>query len=308
MPNIVDEHSQSCLVVIAGPTAVGKTQVAINLAKKLNAEIISADSRQFYQGMETGTAAPSGKQLGEVKHHFIGNLNVTETTNVYDYERKVLKLLKDLFSKNQFVVLTGGSGLYLNAICYGIDELPDADEQIRFKLKKELETAGIESLQKKLLDLDPEYYHEVDLKNPNRLMRAIEVCLITDEPFSKLRKHQPKKRPFQIIQIGLELPREELFERIYKRVDQMMIEGLQKEAKGLVNYRNYNALKTVGYKELFDYFDGECTLDEAVEKIKINTRKYAKRQMTWLKKNTDIRWFSPSQTDEILQYVFECCN
>lgn len=291
------------LIVITGPTAVGKTKLAIDLAMKMKTEIISADSRQFYKDLQIGAAIPSPEELSKVPHHFIGEFPLTKEYNVFDYEHEVLKLLDALFQNKQSVILVGGSGLYINAVCYGMDQLPDADHQIRKELKDILRDKGIESLQKTLKSMDPDYYSIVDLNNPNRLIRAIEVCRATGKKFSDLRSNKPQKRPFRIVIIGLNLPREELFRRINERVDRMMAAGLLEEARSLRKYSHLNALNTVGYKELFQYFDDKITLGEAIEKIKVNTRKYAKRQITWFKKDNNIHWFSPYDRAGIMKYL-----
>lgn len=282
--------SNPTLIVIVGPTAVGKTSAGIHLAKQLQTEIISSDSRQFYKEMSIGTARPTPEELATVPHHFIGHLSIHDTYNVSQFEHDALMKLDELFQKHATVVMVGGSGLYINAVCEGIDELPDPDESLRMELKELLKNEGVETLAAKLKELDSDYYNQVDRANPNRLLRALEVCITTGIPYSKLRKMQPKQRPFQIQKIGLTLPREELNKRIETRVDQMMKDGLLAEVESLLPYRNLNALNTVGYKELFEYLDGNWTLDQAIEKIKTNTRRYAKRQMTWFRRDAGIKW------------------
>ncbi|UBM61063.1 tRNA (adenosine(37)-N6)-dimethylallyltransferase MiaA [Candidatus Sulfidibacterium hydrothermale] len=296
------------LLVILGPTASGKTGVAIRLAKYLKTEIISADSRQFYREIPIGTAAPTEEQLREVPHHFVGNLSLQDDYNVSRFERDVLKLLEQKFRQHEVIIMAGGSGLYIDAVCKGIDALPDPDPQLRQTLEKQWKQQGIAMLQQQLEELDPDYYAVVDRQNPKRLMRAIEVCLQTGKKYSELRLNRPAERDFRILKIGLNLPRQELFERIHQRTDQMLENGWLEEARRVLPFREKNALNTVGYKELFAFFDGKMTLEEAVEKIKTNTRRYAKRQLTWFKRDTDIHWFSPEETDSILAFVRERIN
>lgn len=291
------------LVVICGPTAIGKTELSIQLAKELGTEIISADSRQFYREMNIGTAKPSPAQLSAVKHHLIGHLSIQDTYNVSMFEQDALYILKEIFRTKSHAILCGGSGLYIDALCRGIDDLPDADTEIRKKLQDQLDNEGIESLQKELQILDPEYYAEVDRNNPKRLMRAIEVCRIAGKKYSDLRKSQPKSREFNIIKIGLNTDREKLFDRINRRTERMIEKGLLKEVMGLRPYKNENALNTVGYKEIFNYLDGSTELAHAIEKIKTNTRRYAKRQLTWFKKDPSIQWFEPGQFYTILEFI-----
>lgn len=293
------------LIVIVGPTAVGKTKVAIELASSLNTEIISADSRQFYADLKIGTAAPDSHDLALVKHHFVGHLGLADYYNVSSFEQDVLRLLNGQSLNSNIAVLVGGSGLYIDAVCKGIDEFPDADEVLRKQLKEELAVGGLEKFALKLKDLDPEYYEVVDRKNPNRILRAIEVCLATGVTYSSLRNNPDKNRPFRIVKIGLNRPREELFEIIHNRVDMMMKAGLLKEVEGLLEYRELNSLNTVGYKELFNFLDGTWTLELAIEKIKTNTRRYAKRQLTWFNRDKDIHWFLPEDLQGIQQFIQE---
>jgi len=287
------------LIVIAGPTAVGKTAVAIEVAKKLQTEIISADSRQFYREMTIGTAKPSVEELTQVKHNFINSHSITENFSVGDFEREGLTLLEDIFQTHDTAILVGGSGLYIKAICEGFDELPPASAQLREKLNKEFEEKGIAYLQEKLRDADPVYYQQVDLNNPQRLIRALEVTEASGKPFSSYRKSVINKRPFECIKIGLNLPREILYQRINDRVDDMIKQGLLDEVRSLLPYRTLNALNTVGYSELFDYFDGKIGLPGTIELIKQNTRRFAKRQLTWFRKDKDIKWFEASNTELI---------
>ncbi|MDL2227521.1 tRNA (adenosine(37)-N6)-dimethylallyltransferase MiaA [Odoribacter sp. OttesenSCG-928-L07] len=281
------------LIVVTGPTASGKTSTAIKLAKELNCEIISSDSRQFYKEMKIGTAVPSVEELNSVKHHFVGNLSIHENYNVSKYEEEVLATLDKLFAKNNFAILCGGSGLYIDAVVNGVDYFPDPDPELRKDLKELYENDGINSLREKLKIIDPEYYLEVDLYNPIRIIRALEVFYSTGEKYSELRKNESKTRHFNIIKFYIDYNRETLYDRINNRVDEMIREGLLEEAKTLYQYKSLTALKTVGYRELFDHFDGKYTLDEAIEKIKTNTRRYAKRQITWYKRDKDYIYVSP---------------
>ena len=295
---------QSILVVILGPTASGKTDLAIKVAKWLDTEIISADSRQFYREISIGTAKPSAEQLVAVKHHFIGHISITENYNISRFEKDAIRLLEKLFETNRVLVMTGGSGLYIDAVCNGIDEQPEHDPAIRHLLKEEYKAKGIKYLQKELLSLDPTYYREVDLSNPNRLMRALEVCKMTGNPYSSYRKGHRQQRAFRTVKFGILVSRELLAERINRRVDEMMATGLVEEAKANYSFRNLNALNTVGYKEIFEYLDGNCSLEEAVEKIRINTRRYAKRQMTWFRKDPGIIWIDQEKEQELKGIIY----
>lgn len=296
------------LVVIAGPTAVGKTDIAIELAKTWDSEIISADSRQFYREMCIGTAKPGLLQLEAVKHHFVGQLSIHEYFNVSKFETEVLQLLNQLFVSHDLVFLVGGSGLYLDAVCRGIDDFPDPDPELRAYLKGIYVDEGIAKLQESLKLIDPEYYTTVDLQNPNRLLRALEVCYTTGKTFSEQRLNSSKKRDFQIVKIGLNLPRPELFNRVGLRVDQMIEMGLVDEVKNLLPFRHLNALNTVGYKEIFDFLDSKITLGQAIENIKTNTRRYAKRQLTWFNRTDEYAWFEPSRLNEITNYLTLKCK
>ncbi|RLD43431.1 MAG: tRNA (adenosine(37)-N6)-dimethylallyltransferase MiaA [Bacteroidetes bacterium] len=294
--------NDNTLIVLLGPTASGKTDLAIALAQHFKTEIISADSRQFYKEIPIGTAAPNADQLALVKHHFVGHLSIQDNYNVFRFEQDVLKLLEKGFKSHDVFVMTGGSGLYIDAVCQGIDELPDPDIGLRNSLEKLFKEQGIEVLQQKLKELDPVYFQSVDLKNSKRLMRAIEVCLQTGKPYSQQRLNKGKERPFNIIKVGLDMPREILNQRINLRTDEMINAGWLNEAKAVFPLRDLNALNTVGYKELFSYFDGERTLEEALVKIKTNTRRYAKRQMTWFRKDKSIQWFEPGKVEEIVGF------
>ncbi|MCX6284651.1 MAG: tRNA (adenosine(37)-N6)-dimethylallyltransferase MiaA [Bacteroidetes bacterium] len=291
------------LVVVCGPTASGKTALAIELAKALKTEIISADSRQFYEDMKIGTAYPSEDQLAGVQHHFVGHLLVTDTYNVSRFEKDALDRLDVLFNTYPVVIMTGGSGLYIHAVCHGIDVLPDPEPQLRTELKEMLDKQGIAALQEKLLVMDPIYHGTVDLNNASRLIRALEVCITTGLPYSSLRNQKPHERPFRILKIGLELPREELNKRIDARVDQMLANGWLDEARDLYKFRDCNALNTLGYKEIFEHFAEKMRYSEAVVKIKTNTRRYAKRQMTWFRKDKEIHWFRPDDMQAMLDII-----
>ncbi|MCX6307191.1 MAG: tRNA (adenosine(37)-N6)-dimethylallyltransferase MiaA [Bacteroidetes bacterium] len=291
------------LVVIAGPTAVGKTAVAISLAQHFHTGIISADSRQFFREMSIGTATPTTVELSLAPHHFVHHLSIRDPYNVSLFEADALALADVLFREHPVVFLVGGSGLYLNAVCHGIDLLPDPDPEIRHRLKQTLASSGIAALRQELALLDPVYAGKVDLANPARLMRAIEICLATGVPYSTLRSNQPKQRNFRILKAGIELPRELLYQRINDRVDAMMQAGLYDEALALYPDRHLNALNTVGYKELFDHFAGLTSLEHAIEKIKTNSRRYAKRQLTWFKKDLDYHWFQPGETGHIISMI-----
>lgn len=294
---------QKTIYFVVGPTAVGKTSFAIQLAKYLNTEIISADSRQFFREMNIGTAIPSEEELGQVKHHFIANLSIHETYNVSSFEQDALSLCYKLFQSKDSVVVVGGSGMYLDALAYGIDDLPDASLELRMDLKRLYDKEGIEALQEKLEKLDPVFYAEIDKQNPKRLLRALEVCLTSGKPYSELRLGQKKKRDFTIRWIGLEQDRAALNERINKRVDLMLEAGLLDEVKQLYPFKRMNALNTVGYKEFFAWLDGGESCEWAVEKVKTNSRRYAKRQMTWFRKNEDIMWFNVDALPEFSDLI-----
>ncbi len=291
------------VIVVVGPTAVGKTNVAIRIAQQFQTEIISADSRQFYKQLQIGTATPSAFELSQAKHHFIANLNITDDYNISKYEVEALACAQSLFERYQKLVLVGGSGLYIDAFCNGIDVLPDPDAQLRTDLKEKLQLQGIESLRIDLKALDPDYYAQVDLANPNRIMRALEVILQTGIPYSQLRKRQIKPRPFRVCKIGLMREREQMYDLINRRVDIMMENGLLHEAEQLFPNRHLNALNTVGYKELFSYLEGSITLPQAIEDIKTHSRRYAKRQLTWFLKDKEIRWFTPENLKDIFDYI-----
>lgn len=294
---------QKTLISIVGPTAIGKTNLAIAVAKNYNCEIISCDSRQFFKEMKIGTAVPSDVELAQVKHHFIQNKSIHDTYSVGDFERDGLAFLEEYFKNNNICVMVGGSGLYERAITIGFDQFPDVDPQIRENLNQELEEYGIERLQEELKLSDPIYYNEVDIHNKQRVTRALEITRGTGKPFSSFRNQNLNPRPFNIIKIGLELPREEMYDRINRRVDIMLNEGLIEEVKALKPLKDLNALQTVGYRELFDYFEGKISKEFAIEEIKKNTRRFAKRQMTWFKKDSAVNWFSPVEINQIIDFI-----
>ncbi len=289
------------LIVLSGPTAVGKTATSIKLAQHIDTVILSADSRQFYSGMKIGTAAPTEEELKAAKHYFIGHLKIGDYYNVSRFEQDALAILEQEFQNHDQVILTGGSGLYIDALCHGVDEFPDPDPDLREDLKKQYQEQGIEWLQDEVQKTDPEYFKQVDKKNPNRLLRALEVCLTTGKSYSEQRIGNKRERSFDIIYIALNRPREELFERIHLRTDQMLKEGLVEEVKSLAHMRHENAMNTVGYKEIFTYLDGDYSLELATEKIKTNTRRYAKRQLTWFRKNPSYHWLHPDQENELYE-------
>ena len=282
--------SNKRLIVVVGPTAVGKTAECIRLARMLGTEIVSADSRQFYKEMNIGVARPSKSELATIPHHLIAHVSVCQDYNAAIYEREALDIIGKLFQEKDDVVLTGGSGLYVNAVCNGMDDIPDKDESIRQELNDLFATQGLEPLQRELQEKDPEYWEIVDKRNHIRLIRALEVCRQTGRTFTSFRSQKKTKRDFDIIKIGIRRSRENLLERIYQRVDCMIEQGLIEEVRGLYGYKNLQALNAVGYKEIFDFLDGKTSLQEAVELIKINTRRYAKRQMTWFCKDKEIQW------------------
>ena len=296
-------QNNKTLISIVGPTAIGKTNLAIEVAKHFQSEIISCDSRQFFKEMKIGTAVPSEEELAEVKHHFIQNISIHEKYSVGDFERDGLAFLDNYFETNDICIMVGGSGLYEKAITVGFDEFPDVDPKIREDLNNELAEFGIEKLQKELEEVDPKYFEEVDIFNKQRVTRALEIYRASCLPFSHFRNQDLNKRPFNIIKIGLELPREEVYDRINRRVDIMMNEGLLNEAKNLFSLKDLNALQTVGYRELFDFFEEKITLDFAIEEIKKNTRRFAKRQMTWFKKDETVNWFSPFDQENIINFI-----
>ena len=292
--NLCNSSKNNTLIVIAGPTAVGKTAFSIKLAKELKTEILSADSRQFYKETVIGTAAPSVEEREGIIHHFIGHLSIFDYYNVSMYEQEALEVLNEIFKENKYAILTGGSGLYIDALCSGIDILPDIDVKLRENLKKRLDTEGLTPLLNELKNLDEKYYNIVDKQNSKRVLRALEVCIQTKKTYTSLRMQTAKTRDFDIMKVCLTLPREVLNQRINLRTDEMMKNGFLQEAQTLYPHRELNSLNTLGYKELFDYISGKCSLEMSIEKIKTNTRRYAKRQMTWFKKNNDYVYLQPS--------------
>lgn len=294
------------LVVIVGPTGCGKTALSIRLAEHFRAPIISTDSRQFYRGLPIGTAQPTPDELARAEHHFIASHDLTDEINCGRYEVMALERLEELFRAHDTVIAVGGSGLYVRALCEGMDDLPEADEQLRSELMQRLEMEGVASLAEQLKTLDPTYYEAVDRQNPSRVMRALEVCLQTGVPYSSLRTGARRERPFKIIKIGIDLPREELYARIDRRVELMMEEGLEAEARAVYPHRALNSLQTVGYKELFAYFDGTITKEEAVALIQRNSRRYAKRQLTWFRRDAEVVWYRPDDDEAMIRRVEAC--
>ncbi|AMQ00287.1 tRNA delta(2)-isopentenylpyrophosphate transferase [Pedobacter cryoconitis] len=293
------------LIVIAGPTAIGKTALAITLAQHFTTEIISADSRQFFKEMSIGTAKPHADELAAAKHHFIDSHSINTFFSTGDFEKQALGLLDEIFTRHDLAIMVGGSGLYLDAVTKGLDELPDTDMEIRSQLNKLFETEGLEPIKAQLEAADPEYYAKVDQANTQRLIRGLEFFLSTGKKVSSFFTNSRKERSFNIIKIGLNMERPLLYERINHRVDIMLQEGLLEEVESLKDYRELNALKTVGYAELFDYLDGTISYEVAVDKIKQNTRRFAKRQLTWFRRDTQIHWFSPDQPAEVINFIEE---
>jgi len=293
------------LIIIAGPTAIGKTALSIFLAKQFNTVILSADSRQFFRETSIGTAKPTEVEMQGIPHYFINSLSIQDDYNVGKYETEAIALLDELFKTKDVLILVGGSGLYIDAITKGFDELPEADKEVRNKITTLLNEKGIEALQKMLKELDPIYYNKVDLNNPQRLSRALEVCLTSGKPYSSQRADTTKKRNFTTLKFGLNTDRGILYNRINKRVDEMIEQGLLEEVKQLISFKHLNSLQTVGYKELFDYFDNKTDLQTAIDLIKQNTRKFAKRQLTWFRRDEEIKWFEPTEENKIVDYIKE---
>ncbi|MEP2935083.1 MAG: tRNA (adenosine(37)-N6)-dimethylallyltransferase MiaA [Gilvibacter sp.] len=292
------------LICVVGPTAIGKTRLAIALAKAFDTQIISADSRQFFKEMNIGTAVPSAQELAAAKHHFIQHISITQSYNVGQFEKDALALIDELHTQYNPVIMVGGSGLYVDAVVKGLDIFPEVAPEVREQLNLELQNNGIEALQAQLKQVDPAYFAQADVKNPHRVIRALEVYRQTKKPFSSFLSQQKNQRPFKTLWIGLNAPRELVYDRINKRVDIMIASGLVEEAKALYSQRDLNALQTVGYRELFTYFDGACSLDEAIAEIKKNTRRFAKRQETWFKKNPDINWFDyDSKPEDVIAFI-----
>ena len=294
---------KKALIVITGPTAVGKTALCLEIAKHFDIPIINADSRQIYRELRIGTAQPTKEQMQEVKHYFVGTLGLDDYYSASLFEQQVLECLEQQFLTNEYALLSGGSMMYIDAVCDGIDDIPTIDDETRALMKQRLADEGLEALVDELKRLDPEYYEIVDRQNPRRVVHALEICTMTGKTYTSFRKREKRQRPFQIIKIGLNRPREELYDRINQRVDQMMADGLLEEARSLYPLRHLNALNTVGYKELFDHLEGRWPLEEAVERIKGNTRRYARKQLTWYKKDERMKWFHPQETEQIISYI-----
>ncbi|MGE5395099.1 MAG: tRNA (adenosine(37)-N6)-dimethylallyltransferase MiaA [Candidatus Saccharibacteria bacterium] len=291
------------LIVVLGPTGVGKSAISIHLANYYSTDIISADSRQLFRELAIGTAVPPKEDLQSVTHHFIQTRSIHDYYNVSEFETEAIALIAELFLAKNPLILTGGSMMYIDTICKGIDDIPTITPEIRNDVINWYQENGLEALQQRLLTMDPEYYNIADLNNAKRLLHAVEVCQMTGKTFTSFRKNTIRTRPFRIIKIGINQQREVLYERINKRVDLMMEEGLLEEAKSVYPYKDLNSLNTVGYKELFSYFDGNCSLEEAVDLIKRNSRKYARKQLTWFRRDTEIQWFEPHQLEEIIEYI-----
>ena len=291
------------LIVIVGPTAIGKTALAIEVAKYFNTEIISADSRQFYREMEIGTAKPNAKELLAAKHHFINSHSVNELFSTGDFELEALKTIEQIFEQHDVAIMVGGSGLYINAVVNGLDEMPEINLQIRGKLNLQFEEEGISAIQNQLKEYDPEYFEKVDQNNPQRMIRGLEVFLSTGQKLSSMLSATKKQRPFEIIKIGLNTDRAKLYGQINNRVDKMVENGLVEEVRSLIFFRKNNALNTVGYSEIFDYFDETISLNDAISAIKQNTRRFAKRQLTWFRRDEEINWFEPNQTEQVLNLI-----
>ena len=291
------------LIVVTGPTAVGKSDLCIHLAQHYGIPIINADSRQIYKEMKIGTAAPTEAQLRQVRHYFVGTLSIEQYYSASMYEKQVTALLNELFQQSDYALLSGGSMMYIDAVCNGIDDIPTVDDDTRATMKRRLAEEGLARLCEELRVLDPEHYAIVDRNNPRRVVHALEICHMTGKTYTSFRKNERKQRDYRIVKTALTLPREELYARINKRVDMMMESGFLDEARSLIEKRQLNALNTVGYKELFTYLDGQWSLEEAVERIKGNTRRYARKQLTWYKKDPEITWFSPNDTELIIKHI-----
>ena len=294
---------EKTLIVITGPTAVGKTALCLDIASHFNIPVINADSRQIYRELKIGTAAPTEQQLRQVRHYFVGILELDDYYSASIYEQQVLELLESQFAHSDYALLSGGSMMYIDAVCNGIDDIPTVDDDTRAMMKRRLAEEGLEALCEELRKLDPEHYAIVDRKNPRRVVHALEICHMTGRTYTSFRTHSRKQRPFRVKKIGLNIGRDALYDRINRRVDQMMADGLLEEARRLLPKRHLNALNTVGYKEMFTYIDGIWTLDEAVERMKGNTRRYARKQLTWFRNDLQVKWFAPSDKDQIINYI-----
>jgi len=289
--------------VVTGPTAVGKTELCLDIAKHFGIPIINADSRQIYRELKIGTAAPTEEQLRQVRHYFVGTLSIQDYYSASMYEQQALNVIDTLFANSDVALMSGGSMMYIDAVCNGIDDIPTVDDCTRTLLKQRLASEGLESLCEELRQLDPEHYAIVDKKNPRRVVHALEICMMTGRTYTSFRKNERKQRPFSIMKIGLNRPREELYTRINQRVDQMLTDGLLQEARSLYPLRHLNALNTVGYKEMFAHIDGTWSLEEATERMKGNTRRYARKQLTWFKKDAAVQWFLPWEKEAIIKYI-----
>ena len=299
------DFKNKTVVVLCGPTGTGKTATGIKLAKYFNSVIISADSRQIYREIPIGTAAPSKEELKQIPHFLIGTRSIFDYYNAYEFEQDALTIVEKIFEKLNLIFMVGGSMMYIDAFCNGIDDLPTIDPIIRESLAEKYKNEGIEVIRRQLKQLDPDFYKQVDLKNPKRVIHAVEICLMTGRPYSSLRTKPQKKRDFNIIKIGLEMNREILYEKINNRVLSMLKNGLEEEAKSLYEHKHLNALNTVGYKELFDYFDGKHNKEKAIELIQRNSRRYAKKQLTWFKRDKEIVWFQPDEVEEMKKFIIQ---
>ena len=294
------------LLVLVGPTGVGKTELSLRVAEKLRSPILSADSRQIYKGMTIGTAAPTDEQQKRVRHYFVAKLEPEEYYSASEFETEAVALIENLLTQHETVLMTGGSMMYIDAVCNGIDDIPTIDEDLRKNLYETYQKEGLDSIRQQLKLLDPVFYNQVDLKNPKRVIHALEVCLMSGKPYSSLRTHRKKARPFRIVKIGFTRDRKELYHRINTRVDEMIENGLINEARGFYPLRHLNSLNTVGYKELFEYFDGKCSLEFAIDKIKQHSRNYARKQLTWFKRDNEIHWINLSEekTDDVEEKIW----
>lgn len=297
--------AKKSLIVLVGPTGVGKTETSLALAEHFHAPILNADSRQIYKGMTVGTAAPTLEERSRAEHHFVQFLNPGDYYSAAQFEMDAMALLESLFQKHDYVLLSGGSMMYIDAVCHGIDDIPTVDDVTRKTMLERYEKEGLEPLVQELRVLDPEYYQIVDLKNPKRVIHALEICYMTGKTYSSFRTNTKKQRPFHIVKVGLRREREVLYDRINRRVTKMIQDGLEDEVKALLPFRNTNSLNTVGYKEMFAYFDGKMSLEEAADKIRQNSRIYSRKQMTWFKRDNQIKWFEPEQLGEIIAYISE---
>ncbi len=294
---------QKFLIVLTGPTGIGKTNIGIAIAQHFNTEIVSSDSRQIFKELTIGTAVPNQNELAAINHHLIQTHSINENYNVSKYEDECLHIINSLFRKYNLVLLVGGSMLYTDAICNGIDSMPDADPEIRKSLKEKLDSEGIESLRFQLKRLDPNYYESVDLKNPNRIIHALEISILTGKPYSSFRSNQKKERPFSVLKIGLNCERDVLHKKINERVDKMILDGLENEARNYYHLKQLNSLNTVGYRELFSFFAGDISREKAIELIKRNSRRYARKQLTWFRRDDEMNWFEPNQAKEIISFI-----